>query len=272
MLSMPYRDSFATCRDDAAASGGATPLAAGIERQPDIETSSDAYAVRFSGKVGAYFLARQEQLVLGELKGLPGGSLLDVGGGHAQLSGPLADAGWDVTILGSAPSCAARLALDPRNDPVEFVAGDLLGLPFPNQSFDVAVSVRTMAHIEDWPRFIGELCRVARRAVVIDYPELLSLNLLSGLTFGLKHRVEGDTRHFRSFRASEIAREFDRNGFAVMASRRQFFLPMAIHRAAKGAAALRLIERAMSAIGVTDRFGNPGILRADRQSGRDGAR
>jgi SAM-dependent methyltransferase len=236
----------------------------GIGRCPDVETSSDGYAHRFAGPAGRFFLDRQEALVRQALAGMQTSTLLDVGGGHGQLSGPLAAAGWAVTVVGSTPGCADRLAHDGRNLHTRFIDGDLLELPFEAKSFDAALSVRTMAHIEDWPRFIGELCRVARDRVVIDYPELMSLNLLSLASFGLKRRIEGDTRRFRTFRRQAIVAVFERHGFRLRSARGQFVLPMARHRAASGAAPLRAAETAFARIGLTDRFGNPGILCAER--------
>ena len=236
----------------------------GINRCPDIETSSDGYARRFAGVAGQFFLNRQEALVAQSLAGIPATTLLDVGGGHAQLSGPLAAEGWAVTVVGSTPKCADRLSLDSRNLRTRFVASDLLAMPFEAQSFSAVVSVRTMAHIEEWPTFIRELCRIARDRVVIDYPELISFNLLSLASFGLKRRIEGDTRRFRTLRRQAIASVFKRNGFRIRSTRAQFVLPMALHRAAGAAVPLRAAEAAFSAIGLTDRFGNPGIMSAER--------
>ncbi len=231
---------------------------------PDIESSSDAYARRFSGAAGRFFLDRQEQVIARALADKHAVTILDVGGGHAQLSGPLAARGHKVTVTGSTPECAARLALDPRNAALEFAVGDLAALPFGDRSFDTAVSIRLMAHVADWQRFLAELCRVAERTVVIDYPELASSNLLSLATFGLKKRIEGDTRHYRNFWAATLKREFARNGFKVRSVERQFLLPMALHRAGKGAAPLRVAEATARALGLTGLLGNPGIMRADR--------
>ena len=231
---------------------------------PDVETSSDAYAKRFSGKAGAFFLERQERVVLDLLADKRGVTVLDVGGGHGQLTGPLTAAGNQVTVIGSTPGCEARVHLDPRARDVRFVTGDLLALPFADRSFDTAVSIRLMAHISDWQLLVTELCRVANRTILIDYPDLASLNLLSTLTFGVKKRIEGDTRQFRNFWTSQIAAELAKHGFRIAGRSGQFLLPMGLHRAAKGALPIQLAERAADRLGLTGRFGNPAVLRADR--------
>jgi len=75
----------------------------------DIETSSEDYARRFSGKIGEYFLDVQAALTLDLLKSFPKASVLDVGGGHAQLAVPLINNGFKLTIVGSADVCRKRL-------------------------------------------------------------------------------------------------------------------------------------------------------------------
>ncbi|MDQ2673475.1 MAG: methyltransferase, partial [Chloroflexota bacterium] len=68
----------------------------------DVESSSEAYARRFAGPVGQWFLELQARLTLESLAGLPpGATILDVGGGHAQLAPPLVEAGYRVTVVGS---------------------------------------------------------------------------------------------------------------------------------------------------------------------------
>jgi ubiquinone/menaquinone biosynthesis C-methylase UbiE len=228
---------------------------------PDVETSSEAYSRRFSGSAGTFMLARQQAAVDRVLADKKGVTILDVGGGHAQLSGPLAAAGHAVTVLGSTSACGIRLEQDRRNESVRFVTGSIVDLPFADNSFDTVVAIRLMAHIDDWPRLVAEMSRVARTSVVIDYPSWRSSNALSLLTFGIKKKIEGDTRQYRSFWDGEIAREFERNGKRVVATQRQFLLPMALHRKTGGS--LKSAEAAARGLGLTALFGNPAVLRAD---------
>ena len=53
---------------------------------PDIETASDAYAQRFTGEAGRYLLSEQEAAVRAVLADWRGETVLDVGGGHGQLT------------------------------------------------------------------------------------------------------------------------------------------------------------------------------------------
>ena len=231
----------------------------------DVETSSDAYALRFAGAVGEYFLEVQTQATLDLLRPWPGASVLDVGGGHGQVAGPLLDGGYDVTVLGSDPSCESRVRQWTSGGRARFTAGDLVSAPFPDRSFDVVLSYRLLPHVREWSGLAAGLARLARIAVVVDYPTTRSANALSGWTFGLKKGVEGDTRPFRVFRDGEIEAAFAASGFVPTGRRPQFLFPMALHRATGSATLSRALEKTGSALGLRRAFGSPVILRLERR-------
>ncbi len=234
----------------------------------DVETSSDDYATRFAGAVGAFFLDTQTRATLKLLAPWPGARVLDVGGGHAQLAVPLVEHGYRVTVAGSAEVCRARLDRLLPAGGFEFRAGDLLALPFADREFDAVLCLRLLPHAERWRELIAELCRLARRAVVLDYPDRRSVNLVAPQLFRWKRRVESNTRPYRCFTRREVTGELARHGFGRPAMAPQFFAPMAAHRAlgkATGSAALsRAVERASGALGLTRILGSPVVLRAER--------
>jgi 2-polyprenyl-3-methyl-5-hydroxy-6-metoxy-1,4-benzoquinol methylase len=228
----------------------------------DIQTSSDDYATRFSGPVGAWMLDVQERAVR-TLLGAPGGqTLLDVGGGHGQLAGPLARAGWRVTVHGSDASCSRRIERLIAAETVRFAAGDMLALPFPDRSFDCVVSVRLLPHCERWPGLVAELCRVARRAVVVDYPTSESLNRVAPALFGAKKRLEKNTRTFTLFTHREVEEAFTACGYTPAGRVGQFFLPMVLHRALRCRPCSSTLEALARAVGLTRRWGSPVVLKA----------
>ena len=232
----------------------------------DIESSSELYARRFAGPVGQWFLELQAQLTLDCLSGLPpGATVLDVGGGHAQLAPPLVDAGYQVTVVGSDSSCGRRLAPLISAGRCRFDVADLLALPYRDQTFDAVVCYRLLAHSIDWRRLVGELCRVARDRVVVDYPARRSLNVASEALFEIKKSIErGTTRPFALYRRGELARAFASAGFRLTAERPQFFLPMALYRLAGSVWLARAAEGLACSIGVTSLLGSPVIARANR--------
>jgi SAM-dependent methyltransferase len=230
----------------------------------DVETSSEGYARRFAGPVGAFLLAVQERLTLELLRPWPGATVLDVGGGHGQVTGALVEAGYRLTVHGSAEACRERVRPWVDTGRAAFSAGPLLALPHPDAGFDVALSYRLLPHVPAWPRLVGELTRVARRAVVVDYPALRSVNAVSGALFALKKRVEGNTRPFAVFRDRELARTFAACGFRLTARRPEFLLPMALHRGLSLAPASRALEGAAAGLGLTPLLGSPVIARFER--------
>jgi hypothetical protein len=255
---------FAVSQPPAAAPPPASPPGATDleERETaDVETSSEGYAERFRGAVGQFFLDTQARSVLDLLAPWPAAGVLEIGGGHAQVAGAILESGRTLTVAGSSEATRQRLdRLLPRGS-FRFESCNLLALPFPDRSFDVVLALRLLAHVRRWQILIGELCRVAAHAVIVDYPDLRSFNFVSAPTFRLKKSVEGNTRPFQCFRGADIRQEFARHGFLSPVARRQFLLPMAIHRALGSAPVSRFLESCGGAAGLTAAFGSPVILR-----------
>ncbi len=230
----------------------------------DVETSSAGYAERFRGPVGHWFLDVQARTTLELLAPWPGARVLDVGGGHGQLAGPLADAGHEVTVYGSDAVCRERVRPLVDAGRARFQSGDLLHAPFPDRAFDAVLSFRLLSHVAAWPALVAELCRLASRAVVIDYPTRRSVNAFAGPLFDAKKNVEGNTRPFTVFRDADVEDAFRANGFRVTARRPQFFLPMALHRAHGRGGLARALESVPRVTRLTQALGSPVILRVER--------
>ena len=236
----------------------------GPREDADVETSSAGYAERFRGPVGAWFLDVQARTTLELLRPWPRARVLDVGGGHGQLTGPLVDAGHEVTVYASDPACRERVLSYVDGGRARFESGDLLHAPFPDRSFDVVLSFRLLPHVAAWPALVAELCRLAARAIVVDYPTRRSVNAMAGPLFEAKKNVEGNTRPFAVFRDSDVADAFGAAGFRVTARRPQFFLPMALHRAHGRGGLARALESVPRLTGLTRALGSPVILRLER--------
>ena len=230
---------------------------------PDLDSSTEDYASRFAGPVGEYFLDVQWNIVESML---PRGRcrVLDVGGGHGQLAGRLSEAGYDVSILGSDDSCVPRLNRLFVPGSFEFITGDLLDLPFDNQTFDVVLAFRLLPHLRHWQRFVGEICRVADQRVILDYPDLRSVNWFGEKLFGLKKSIETNTRRYTCFHRNQIRTAVKQNGFDHCDLQGQFLAPMALHRLCRTPWLSKLIENPFRRIGITNILGSPIICKADR--------
>jgi len=267
----------------------------------DIETASDDYAARFAGAVGAWMLKIQEVTVLDLLQDHPGATILDVGGGHGQLAVPLCREKYPVTVVGSAEVCRQRLAAIVDAGPpapglrragpppperfaqaglptvapwaqvglCRFQVANVLKLPFADRSFDTVLCFRLVTHCAHWEELIGELCRVAARAVIVDYPTSQSLNCVAPHLFGAKKKLEGNTRPFRLFRHEEIAGAFARHSFVPGRRSGQFFLPMVLHRRLKCRPLSAVAEYLLRQAGLVRRWGSPVILELRRPAAPD---
>ncbi|MDP8237140.1 MAG: methyltransferase domain-containing protein [Candidatus Erginobacter occultus] len=226
----------------------------------DIETSSDGYARRFAGPTGRWMLAVQEERTRALLRPYgPGRSILDVGGGHGQLAIPFCREGHRVTVLGSAPECSTRIREAVEHGTCRFCVGNVISLPFPDRSFDLAISFRLLTHCGRWPALVAELCRVARRAVIVDYPTSQSVNRLAPRLFAAKKKLEGDTRTWKLFTHAEVREVFADQGFRESQRYKQFFLPMVAHRMLKCRPLSAGLEALARAAGLTRLAGSPVI-------------
>jgi 2-polyprenyl-3-methyl-5-hydroxy-6-metoxy-1,4-benzoquinol methylase len=233
----------------------------------DIETSSEEYARRFGGAIGSWLLEVQEEATLRMLAPYMGAEILDVGGGHGQLTSALVQNGFRVTVLGSADVCQQRIHQLVTANCCSFKVGNILALPFPERAFDIVLSYRLLPHVSRWGQFVSELSRVAKTAVLVDYPAVRSVNYVMPLIFPLKKRLEGNTRPFTCFRESELLEVFKANHFACADRYPEFFLPMVLHRVLKMPGLSSVTERMCRLSRLTSLFGSPVILKLTRQRG-----
>jgi SAM-dependent methyltransferase len=231
----------------------------------DIETSSEDYARRFSGAVGAWFLKVQESATLRMLAPYRSATVLDVGGGHGQVTAALIAHGHRVTVFGSAPCCRRRIEPFVAAGTCRFESGDLLRLPYPDRRYDVVLSYRLLPHVGRWEALLRELGRVADRALLIDVPLRRSVNWLAPWLFAVKKRVEGNTRSFTLFDERTVLDVAAASGLVPGDRYAQFVAPMALHRLLGAARVSSLSERVFRILGVSERVGSPVILKLVRR-------
>lgn len=234
----------------------------------DIETSSNDYAQRFSGEIGSWFLQVQKEATLRMVAPWSNATILDVGGGHGQLTEPLVQSGYKVVVLGSSEICQKRIQEFVGQGLCRFTTGNILELPYPDEAFDIVMSFRLLPHVTKWKKLIGELTRVSRKAVIVDYPSKRSMNFISPLLFSFKEKLEVNTRPFTLFSESELVEVFKLYGFIYAERYAQFFLPMVLHRVLKSLRFSLFAERAFRNVGLTYLLGSPVILKLTREGSK----
>ncbi len=225
--------------------------------QPDIHSSSVEYADRFSGASGNWMLERQKRSVLEILSKFEARTILELGGGHAQITPTLVEMGYEVTVRGSTPECATRLSSLLESNACSFSVGNIIRTEFPDNSFDVVICLRQISHLKHWKQLIREASRIARQVVVIDYPPSVGFNMLYGPLFPLKKMMEGNSRTYRRFNRKELRMAFGECGLRPDKSLPQFFLPMVMHRRLKNVKVSSALERTFSLLGCTRLLGSP---------------
>ncbi len=237
---------------------------------PDIETSSERYAHRFAGAGGAFLLETQARAITSLLDRLPSTQLrvLDVGGGHGHLASLFLDRGHSVTVHGSSAACFGRIQEIQKHHPdqVRFLLGSLQRLPAVDREYDLVSSIRLLGHTERWRELLGEKCRAASRYVICEFAVPEGLQRFAGALFGVKLRMEPDTRPFRAFTLREISDTLEEHGFRVTAVERQLVLPVAIHRRMSSVTLSRAAESGFRRAGITRRVGSPVVILAERRS------
>ncbi len=97
---------------------------------------------------------------------------VDVGAGYGRILPMYNNPDRKVVLVDYAMNLL-EMAVEKNLDPnIHFVAANAYHLPFRNQSFDVALSIHTFAHINAPRRFLSELARVVRDGsrLVVEYP------------------------------------------------------------------------------------------------------
>lgn len=238
---------------------------------PDVETVTDAYARRFSGEVGRLILERQQRGLCQVLDRYQAGSLrvLDVGGGHAQLTSAILAYGHHVTVQGSCSASCARLEkLALLGERVEFIVEPFDQLGASGRRYDVVTSFRMMAHMEDWRSFLKRLASLAEQELIIDFASPWSINALSKVLFPLKLKIEGNTRPFYCQSPGEVVAALEAEGFEVTGIYKQFTLPLALHRGLASRIFTKSTEKILESVGITRLLGSPVILSARRKASR----
>ncbi len=235
---------------------------------PDIETASENYKARFAGRIGRFFLHVQRATILSMLEPYHKDihNVLEVGGGHAQLTKSLLRKGFAVTVHGSSFESLSRLTALKEQYPeaLSLVVGELTHLPFPSKAFDAVVCIRLLAHVEDDQQFVAEIVRVSKRFVLTDFAPIASFNLLYPMLFWLKSILEGrSTRTYKVHSVHRLKRSFRRVGFSISRVRREFFLPMVIHRRLGETRFSVRAEAIALVMGLTALFGSPAVLLAE---------
>jgi SAM-dependent methyltransferase len=236
----------------------------------DPETARTFDDRRFGGPIGDLVASTQAQVVVQFIERLAGPiegrEIVDVGTGTGRAAVFLARSGARMTGVDASEAmlAVARQRAAAEGVKVRFELGDAHRLDLGDRSFDAAVSLRVLMHTPRWRECLGELCRVASRLVVVDYPSAASFALFESLARRAAHRVGVRTEPYRVFTDRAIADAFAGCGFRVRSLHRQFVLPIALHKAIDSRRFTLRTEGLLDRAGLLELFGSPVSLVAER--------
>ena len=217
---------------------------------------------RFGHPVGQHAAATQEALLIDALAPLEGKHVLDVATGTGRAALALAKRGAVVTGIDASEEmlAIARGRAQESGLTVRFQTGDAHELPFADRSFDAVVTWRLLMHTPHWRQVIGELCRVSRHRVVLDYPKVGSFAILHTIV----RRLRGHAVPYRLFSERSIRDTLRANGFRIVLTHRQFVMPFGFYRLFGSMKFALGTERVLAKLGLLRLMGTPVTVVAER--------
>lgn len=221
---------------------------------------------RFGGPIGEIVASTQARVLAKMIGRIQERDVLDVGTGTGRAALLFARGGAHVTAVDASEQMleVARHRAADQLTKVDFRRGDAHALEFGNRSFDVVVCLRVLMHTPRWRQCLSELCRVAERLVIFDYPSATSVALVHSMTRRVIHAAGGRTEAYRVFTDRMIRQALDKSGFRVRSVHRQFVLPIQFHRALGSPGFTEFSEDVLDRAGLLRIFGSPVTVCAER--------
>jgi SAM-dependent methyltransferase len=196
--------------DDVAATRGVGEL---------FEEVAERYDQVFGPHIVEHYLSRRTSLVR---QLLPEGSVLDVGCGTGTIGVRLAAMGYAVVGVDLSPAMLQE-AVQRGLTPV--YAALSTALPFPDCTFDLALTVATLHHLETPDRVAGTIMEMARVLRPGGFVVLWDHNPLNPYWGPLMRRVPQDSGNERLVPLAEILADVAEAGLQVASARRRGLVP-----------------------------------------------
>jgi len=221
---------------------------------------------RFGGPIGEYVASSQAHVLANMVGRIQDRSIVDVGTGAGRAAILMARGGARVTAVDASEQMleVARQRAAEERLKIKFVRGDAHALQFPDREFDVAICLRVLMHAPDWRRCLGELCRIAERLVIFDYPAAMSASLLESLSRRVVHTLGASTEAYRVISDRAIRQALRQSNFQVRSVHRQFVMPIQLHRAIGSRKFTIWSEDLLDRVGLLKRLGSPVTVVAER--------
>jgi SAM-dependent methyltransferase len=231
----------------------------------DPEHAAGFEGERFFGKFGRLLLEHDLRLFLGSRGDvIPAGArILDAGAGTGRLTLPLCQRvpPLSVTALDFSEAMLDQLRAKCANlpNPPQIIHADITQTGLPSRAFHAVLSARVLMHLPDWRAGLAELCRLSADFLLFDFPPAPSL----GAWLAKMPALQKEERH-AYLRLPHIKAELARHGFAPVAIRKSFVLPIRLHLKLNAPGVSRLVEGGLALLGLRTWLGAPVFVLARR--------
>ena len=221
---------------------------------------------RFGGPIGQLVAGEQARVLANMIGRIQERTILDVGTGTGRAALMLARGGAKVTAVDASEQMleVARERAAEQMLNVRFLRGDAHALDFKDCSFDAVVCLRVLMHAPDWRLCLAELCRVAERLVIFDYPSARSAALVQSVARRMFSAVGGRTEAYRVFRHATIEQALAQSQFRIRSVHRQFVMPIQLHKLIGSRRFTSRSERLLDRLGLLRLLGSPVTVCAER--------
>ena len=161
-----------------------------LEKTQLFDDWPDRYEKWFTTPIGSLVKRVEWELIKDLLRPGPEEFILDAGCGTGVFTLGLISCGARVLGLDLSLSMIRRARQKARTSPLRVMSADILHLPFPENSFDKAVSITALEFILDGRKAVNELFRVTRRGGTVVVATLNSLS-----PWAERRREEGQKGH-----------------------------------------------------------------------------
>ncbi len=209
---------------------------------------------RYGGAVGKWVINLEKQLfsALG-IRAKKASRVLDIGSGTGKLSA-VAESSLFVGLDRSLPMLL--VGKSSMETPYPLILGDAQCLPFVNDSFDIVLASRLLLHLPDWQSMVSESCRIARIAVILDFPTSPSLAALEPRFWSSLRGSSAPPPH-KIFTLGQVRSAFEISGFTCEELHKGLLLPYRLHRWLGKPRLSQVLEGIAKKTGLTSLFGSP---------------
>jgi len=221
---------------------------------------------RFGGPIGEYIASSQARVLADMVGRITDRSIVDVGTGTGRAAILMARGGARVTAVDASEQMleVARKRAADQQLKIRFLQRDAHALEFADREFDVAICLRVLMHTPDWQACLRELCRVAGRLVIVDYPAAVSVALVESISRKVVHTLGARTEAYRVFSDRSIRHTLELSNFRIRSTHRQFVMPIQLHKAIGSRRFTAWSEGVLDRVGLLKRFGSPVTVVAER--------